>query len=113
MEYVRFRDGGTSATMANAEYPEFVELRRADSSPGEGWWPVRKVLPKPAPGAGQELAYAYSVSGGEAVKEYLLVPAGTRYARKSRIDGLRARDGTPVHIEIDEDLNPVVVEDET
>ena len=78
-EYIRFLNGGTSATMANREFRNFVELVKSEESPGEGWWPVEKVLPKPTPSAGEELAYSYTVRDGIAYKEYMLVPAGKSF----------------------------------
>ena len=78
-EYVKFVNGGTSATMANREFQKFVRLARAEESPGEGWWPVQKVLPKPVPGEGEELAYSYTVRDGTAYKEYMLVPRGKSF----------------------------------
>jgi hypothetical protein len=78
-EYVKFLNGGTSATMANREFRNFVELARSDESPGEGWWPVEKVLPKPTPYEGEELAYSYTVRDGVAYKEYMLIPVGKSF----------------------------------
>lgn len=78
-EYVKFVNGATSATMANRESSKFVRLARAEESPGEGWWPVQKVLPKPVPGEGEELAYSYTVRDGVAYKEYMLVPQGKSF----------------------------------
>lgn len=78
-EYVRFLNGGTSATMANREYTKFVAITKSDTSPGEGWWPVEKVLPKPEKGEGEELAYSYTVRDGVAYKEYFTVPLGKSF----------------------------------
>ena len=78
-EYVKFLNGGTSATMTNREFRNFVDLVKSDSSPGEEWWPIEKVLPKPTPSEGEELAYSYTVRDGVAYKEYMLVPAGKSF----------------------------------
>lgn len=76
MEYVKVKSGADSARMLCRDWRQFVELQRADASPGEGWYPVEKVLPKPEPGAGQQLAFSYTVRDGVAYKEYFLWPAG-------------------------------------
>lgn len=78
-EYVKFINGGTSATMANSEFRKFVDISFSEESPGEGWWPVSKVLPKPVPGQGEELAYSYTVRDGVAYKEYMIVPKGKSF----------------------------------
>lgn len=75
-EYVNIKSGAKSERMLCREWSRFVELQRADSSPGEGWYPVEKVLPKPEPGAGQQLAFSYTVLDGVAYKEYFLWPDG-------------------------------------
>jgi hypothetical protein len=84
-EYVRFLDGGTSATMRNSEWPKYVELTRSETPPGEGWWPVEKVLPKPVVPAGDELAYSYTVRNGTAYKEYTLASRMNRTFSKLRV----------------------------
>ncbi len=79
-EWVRIRNGGSSATMAVEEWQFFVELRRSEESPGDGWHEVVKDE-KPTPGEGQTLAFMYTVKeDGKAYKTYELVPSGTRYA---------------------------------
>lgn len=88
-EYVRIRSGAASATMANREFADFVELAWADERPGGGFHLVVKDAEKPEPGEGQELAYAYEVQAdGTARKSYLLVPAGTSF-RPRRYSKLR------------------------
>ena len=110
-EYVKIKSGTSSATMANAEWSKFVELKIADSSPGEGWYPVQKAQNKPTPGAGEELAYTYAVSGGVASKEYFLIPAGKRYWRERQIK-LYSRDGRPVTIEVVENGDILVIQED-
>lgn len=77
-EYVKILSGATSARMSNSERLKYVRLAWAESSPGDGWWPVEKVRPKPIPAEGEELAYTYTVDAGVARKEYFLVPRGSR-----------------------------------
>lgn len=80
-EWVRIRNGGSTATMAVEEWPLFVELRHSEESPGDGWHEVVKADGKPTPGEGQTLAFTYTVKDdGRAYKTYELVPSGTRYA---------------------------------
>ena len=79
MEYVRILSGAKTASMALYEWRSLVELRNAESSPGEGWWPVEKVLPKPTLGEGEELAWTYTVRDGVAYKEYFIAPAGKSF----------------------------------
>lgn len=76
-EYVKILSGATHAKMLNSEFRKYVQLTRSETSPGEGWWSVEKVLPKPVPGEGQELAYEYDVVDGVARKTYFLVAKGT------------------------------------
>lgn len=78
-EYVKIINGAKYAKMLNSEHNKHVLLTRSETSPGEGWYPVQKVLPKPTPAAGEELAYSYTVREGTAYKEYFIVPAGTSF----------------------------------
>ena len=110
-EYVKIKSGASSATMANAEWRRFVDLIKSDESPGTGWYPVQKSQDKPTPGDGEELAYSYTIANGVASKEYFVIPAGKRYFRDGSIKVL-SRNGKPCTIEIDENLNPVIIEDD-
>lgn len=77
-EYVKILSGDSSARMLNSEHGKYVQIRVCESSPGDGWYPVEKVLPKPTPEDGEELAYEYNVSNGVARKTYFVVPVGTK-----------------------------------
>ena len=72
MEWVKILSGAGSARMLNRDHHKFVSLARSDTRPGDGWWPVEKVLPKPEVPDGDELAYTYTVRDGVAYKEYML-----------------------------------------
>ena len=76
MEYVKIKSGADSARMLCRDWRQFVELQRADAPPGESWYLVDKVMPKPKPGAGKQLAFSYTVRDGVAYKEYFLWPDG-------------------------------------
>lgn len=72
MEWVKILSGAQSARMLNREYHRFVDLVRADERPGDGYYRVEKVLPKPTPADGEELGYTYTVRDGVAYKEYFV-----------------------------------------
>lgn len=110
-EYVKIISGESSATMANAEHTKFVELTKANASPGEGWYPVQKAQDKPVPGDGEELAYTYAISGGVAQKTYFLVPKGKRFWRERSIR-LYSSDGRPVTIEVGENGKLFIIEED-
>lgn len=76
-EYVKILSGAMYAEMPDSKFRQYVQLTCSETSPGAGWYPVVKVLPKPAPGEGEELAYSYTVrEDGKVYKEYFLVPKG-------------------------------------
>ena len=74
MEFVKIKSGATYARMLNSEFSKYVVIYRGVNSPGDGWYPVEKVLPKPVPGDGEELGYTYTVDTerGIAYKEYFI-----------------------------------------
>lgn len=76
-EYVRLFSGGTTAAMSIQNWNSVCETTKASQSPGEGWYQVEKVLPKPTPGPGQMLCWKYTVANGVARKEYFLAEAGS------------------------------------
>ena len=84
-EYVRIRSGASKATMANAEFAEFVEIVRADECPSGDYHLVVKDEAKPEPGECQELAYTYEIQeDGVARKSYFLVASGTRFRTRPK-----------------------------
>lgn len=83
-QYVRIKSGAKTATMANSEFGYFVELRSAESAPGDEWHEVVKQDGKPTPGDGEELAYTYTVrEDGTALKTYFLVAKGKSYRSRT------------------------------
>lgn len=78
-EYVKIKSGDTTATMTNSEYQFFVDLIRANESPGDGWYLVEKVLPKPVPGNNEQLAYTYTIENNVARKTYFTVPSSKSF----------------------------------
>ena len=71
-EYVKILSGATSARMFNSDHVRHVRICRSETNPGEGWYPVEKILPKPIPADGEELGYTYTVRDGVAYKEYFV-----------------------------------------
>lgn len=93
-EYVRIKSGGITARMLNRDKNNYVDLMRVDEGrtpPGEGWYPVEKVLPKPTPGPGQLLGYTYTIENGVAKKRYFVeAPTQVDMSQVKNFDQLKA-----------------------
>lgn len=74
IEFVRIKSGAKTARMLNRQYPLYVVIRRSEESPGEGFYPVEKIGPKPVPTGREQLGYTYTLDETRGVmrKEYFL-----------------------------------------
>lgn len=84
--YMRFKDPSVrTARMTVRNWQEFVELSKDDTSPGDGWYAIVKVLPRPVPKDGEELGWTYTVDpeGVVVYKEYFINKIPRRWSRLS------------------------------
>ena len=79
--FVKIKDGVPPGQRMHADdwdrYSEIVP-DDGDTECPDGFLPVHKMLPRPEPGPGQRLAWTYTPTNGEMVKDYCLE---TTYSR--------------------------------